>query len=93
MCLLSVFLHKVFLKEFEEFTSGHCRCIVTVSGIYKIVVPPNTDLQNRSNAEQRIDYPLVHFLSRSLTNKKIYIIIYTSFPFLPSFKHGENSIS
>ena len=58
--MFSVFLHKVFLKEFEEFTSGHC--IVTVSGIYKIVGPPKTDFQNRSNTEQRIDFPVVHFL-------------------------------
>ena len=72
VCVLSVFLHKVFLKEFEEFTSGHCDCIVTVSGIYKIVGPPKTDFQNRSNAEQRIDFPEVHFPSiKILKNSKV----------------------
>ena len=70
VCVLSVILHKVFLKEFEEFTSG--QCIVTVSGIYKIVGPPKTDFQNRSNAEQRIDFPEVHFLSiKILKNSKV----------------------
>ena len=42
-----------FLEEFEEFTSGHC--IVTVSGIYKIVGPPKTDFQNSGSDQQSID--------------------------------------